>query len=354
MAYITTKVQALKSYPTYQFYATAESKSCSTDDVFMICILESLQWIRSRLQGFNDLPQEINTPDPEQYAAFSDKGLASFSYNNGFQIDVIYIDTLSVWSFRMTEPDMGANLGTPRERLAVNGRSFTTEIAFRKQSDCVEIGIRTICSEPVDIVASCEVFRPRVVKALAENTNMHLNHHSWKINGKPLEVKSKNDLEHFLSIFTDSERSMPIVLIADSSTEIQQPQPSILPSITLSLSIDRYSLSGFTRHDKELNITINAEECGIKNNFALHNNKLQKSKSNKALPTMQATAIKTKLAVFDYSELAQALLGFAIVAFVDESYFRQIDNKAQISIDYGDILVISRQQSTEMFSYDQY
>lgn len=42
MTYTTTKVQALKSYPTYQFYADADPKSVDTDSVFKICVLEAL------------------------------------------------------------------------------------------------------------------------------------------------------------------------------------------------------------------------------------------------------------------------------------------------------------------------
>ena len=172
MSYITTKVHALKSYSTYQLYVQAYPKSVRINDVFKICILETLRWIRSRLQEYPDLPQELNAPEPDDYSEYSDDRITSFSYNNGIQINVIYIDSMGVWSFQINEPDMGANIGTPEERKAVNGRSFTTEIALRKQSDNIEIGIRTVCSEPSNNTVDCEVFRPSMVKALAENQNI--------------------------------------------------------------------------------------------------------------------------------------------------------------------------------------
>ncbi len=34
--YITTTVKALKSYPTYQFYAKADSEKVTLDDVFSL------------------------------------------------------------------------------------------------------------------------------------------------------------------------------------------------------------------------------------------------------------------------------------------------------------------------------
>ena len=353
MPYITTKVQALKSYPTYQFYAKAVSKTVGTDDVFKICTLEAMRWIRSRLQDIKELPQELNAPEPEQFSSFSVDKLISFSYNNGFQIDVIYIDTLGVWSFRMTEPDMGANLGSEHERSAVNGRAFTTEIAFLKQSDCVEIGIRTVCSEPSNTSAECEIFRPRIVKALAENSNLRLLHSDWIIDGKPLEINSKTDLERFIDVFYAEDRSLPVVIVADSKTEIEKSQPVTLPSAIPSLSADKYSFSSVTQPSKELNVSISADKLPCKNCFAVSKNKDKKAKE-KPPTVVKKTCVQTKLPVLDYTELARSLIGFAIVVFVDEKYFKPLENKTHITINYGDILLITKQETVQQFTYEQY
>ncbi|WP_295068415.1 hypothetical protein [Ruminococcus sp.] len=354
MEYNTTKVRSLKSYPTYQFYAKADSKTVGTNDVFKICILETLRWIRIRLQNFPDMPNELNAPEPEQYCSFSEDELSSFSYNNGFQIDVIYIDAIGAWSFRITEPDMGANLGTPRERPAVNGRSFTTEIAFLKQSDCIEIGMRTICSEPSDTSADCEVFRPRVVKALAENEHLRLLHSGWIIDGKPLEIKSKAELERFLDVLEDQDRSLPVVLIADSKTEISQPKTVALPPVTPSLSADKFSFSGFTKPKQELSISGIADSLTKKNAFSIPSKKEKKAKESTPSSVIKKTYIQTKLPVFDYSKLARSLIGFAIVVFSYEKYFKSIENKAHLTINHGDILLITKQESVEKIVYKQY
>ena len=159
---------------------------------------------------------------PQQYADFDDEKIQSFSINLGFQIDVIYIESLGVWSFRIVEPDMGANIiGTPKEREAVSGRTFTTEIAFRKQDDCVEIGVRTICSEPSDNTQECEVFRPSVVKALAENTDIRLSQCGWMLNGQAMQITSKNELEKFFDVF-DPARSLPIILKSLQNEQAEQ------------------------------------------------------------------------------------------------------------------------------------
>lgn len=354
MPYITTQVQALKSYPTYQFYARAYPKTCSLIDVFHICILESLRWIRSRLQGLDHLPNELFAPEPDQFATFTDNTLTSFSYNNGFQIDVIYIDSLGVWSFRMTELDMGANLGTTRERAAVRGRSFTTEIAVQKQDSFTEIGVRTICSEPSDIDAFCEVFRPRVVKALTENPNLRLEHSGWILNGTPLIVKSKTELERFLSIFSDSERSMPIIVIADSKTDIQEQQSSDLVSAAPLITLDKYSLTGFSRSAPEVDVTINADGFNSKSGLALQDIKKSKAKKKKITSGIETKQVKTKLPTLDYSSLAHTLAGFAIVVFVEENYFKHIENKTHIAISHGTVLICPHQNTTERYLYEQY
>lgn len=350
MTYTTTKVQALKSYPTYQFYAKADSKTVDINDVFKICILEALKWIRSRLQDKNDLPQVFSAPEPEQYAFFTLDGLSSFSYNSGIQIDVIYIDTLGVWSFRISEPDPGANLGTEQERPAVNGRTFTTEIAFRKQADCVGIGVRTICSEPSDNNVDCEVFRPRVVKALIDNPNLHLMQGGSVIDGTPLEIRSRNDLELFFDIFLDEARSMPIIIAADSKTETVKTVDIECAPVDINPGIGSYSLSGLAKHDNSMKLTISAEMKDYKTNI-ISETKSRKQKTKRSAEPKVSTK---KLPVFDYGRLARTLAGYAFVAFAEERFFKQIGNRLGTVVEHGDIIVISGKQISERHHYSSY
>lgn len=351
MPYTTTKVQALKSYPTYQFYAKAGSRSVDTDCVFRICILEALKWIRSRLQDNHDIPRDLYAPEPEQYADFSCEDITSFSINSGFQIDVIYIDTAGIWSFRIAEPDMGANLGTPQERLPVRGRTFTTEIAFRRQEEYVEVGVRTICSEPSDNMEGCEVFRPRVVKALTENPLLELKHSGWILDGSPLVINSKAELERFFDIFSDEARSMPLVVIADSAVETVKPV-NVEPVQAISSGLGSYSLSGLAKKNDSIQLTISPELKGYKTDLK-REDKPKKNKPKQAERPKSEPA-KKKLPVFDYAKLAHTLTGYAIVVFAEEKFFGQIEKKTHISVKHGDIIIIPRQRPSERYSYTQY
>ena len=351
MTYITTKVHTLKSYPTYQFYAAADSAATDADGVFKICILETMRWIRSRLSDQGELPPEIDTPQPQDYALFPDDKITSFSYDGGFHIEVIYIDEPRAWSFRIVEPDMGANLGTEKQRLPVSGRTFTTEIAFIRQTDCVEVGVRTICSEPADNTEDCEVFRPRLVRALAENPGVTLHHSGFILDGKPLSVTSKGELERFISIFDDPERSLPMILVADSASELRKPvAENILPHVT-PLGISQYKLTS-AAEIPEQKLSISPELLQYKVPVAAEK-KVKKLKAKPTPPPAKAPAAE-KLPVIDYSKLANKLLGFAIVVFVHESFFKQVTNKTKITLSYGEILTVQGRQVIDKLTYDNY
>ena len=67
MEYIATKLQPIKSYPTYQLHAYTANEKLSTDKVFGICVLETLKWLRLRLNQYATLPPELTAPEPENY-----------------------------------------------------------------------------------------------------------------------------------------------------------------------------------------------------------------------------------------------------------------------------------------------
>ena len=81
-----------------------------------------------------------------------------------------------------------------------------------------------------------------------------------------------------------------------------------------------------------------------------------KDKKTKEKPqtVVKKTCVQIKLPVLDYTELARSLIGFAIVVFTNEKYFKPIENKTHITIDYGGILLITKQEAVQQFTYEQY
>lgn len=218
---LTTQLRQIKSYPTYQLHAYTRSSSSAAEDMFRICILETMKWLRSRLSRFDTLPEQIMLPEPENYDLLSFDMLQSFSLSIGFNISVVFIESRGVWSFELTETDMGENPGTDRERPPVNGRTFRTEISFMLHNDCVEIGIRTICSEPSDTTAPCKVFRPAIVKMLAQNPMIGLRN-EYEMNGQPLDITTRSEANRLIDAVQDPKFNIPVVIAAEAPYEAEE------------------------------------------------------------------------------------------------------------------------------------
>ena len=236
MDYKITQLRSLKRYPTYQFYAEIESSQVSSEDVFKISILETFHWLRTRLCGTDFLPSEFVTPEPDCYADFNLASLYSISLNHGWIVDVVYIPEHGVWSFLLHETDMGANPGTDHAREPVQGRTFETEISLHKQDESVELGVRTICSEPSDCTAPCEVFRPTVIRSIANHPLLSFRCGGFPIDGTPIMISSRTDAERFVSVFQNPHFNLPVVMVIDSGYDGQKP-----PEPTAELSASSFN-----------------------------------------------------------------------------------------------------------------
>ena len=343
--YNTTVLQPLKSYPTYQFHAFAASGKLASADVFRICILETFRWMRARLQNYAELPQEIQTPDPKDYAAFSLDELHSFRYSGGIRLEVISLMQKGIWSFSLTESDMGANLGTPTERLPVLRRSFTTEITFLLHEDSVETGIRTICEEPSDCTEPCEVFRPTVVKAIAQNEQIGFYQSGMRLSSTAFQIDNSTNLGYFCTLFEDKQCNFPIVLIADSPERTDENTAADFPPISVTSAIPPGFGSSLLTDD--IHVSVEPKELGNRQLVKM----TEKPQVRRSVPTVLKTSVKNeKLPVFPYDRLAASLIGFAVVCFVNEGQLRMLANKEGISLSPGDAAIYWKGMETEYFS----
>lgn len=357
--YQATAIKQLKSYPTYQFHAFSNAK-CSTADTFVICILETFKWLNYRMKGYENLPEEFSMPLPDDYKNFDMDKLHSFSLDLGFQIDVVYVQKKGIWSFRITEIDPGANLGSPTERKPVQGRTFTTEISYRLHKDCVEIGVRTICSEPADATENCEVFRPAVVKALIANNNVGLKY-KYPIDGKVTDIESNSNLEYLFSVIKDEKFDLPIVIVAESGYE-DEPKPDLPDLKSLAEFNSAYSVTRSFSFNLDMNkpavskmqIDMSKVENKCKSPKSVHTDKTSKSKKEKNDTTETQTAVKTKLPSVDTATLADKLAGFGVVVTVKEKYFEKLKHELDINLDYGEIIIIHHGNIVHQQNYKSY
>jgi len=343
LEYLATKLQPIKSYPTYQLHAFTANDKLGADKVYCICVLETLKWLRLRLKQYDILPPQLTAPEPEDYESFSAEQLTSFNINVGAAMDCTFIPGQGVWSLRITEPDIGENLGTETERLPVNGRTFRTEISFRRHTDNVEIGVRTTCSEPSGCNEPCSVFRPAVVRELANNLNVGLVIEGFRLNGQPLMVTNQTDIRNLERLLNSDEFDMPIALIADSGYEQALDKDIALPDK------DILSFTGFSAIDFTADLVADTSKVTIKTNAV----KTDHKKAEKEEPKEAAAEkpAEKKLPVFCYERLAAKEKGFAVVCFVTENCFGLLKNKLGINLSANEIIVLDNGNELERLHY---
>ena len=357
-SYQTTTIRQLKSYPTYQFHAFSNAK-CSPEDTFLICILETLKWLHARMKNCEQLPEELNVPLPEDYQTFDRSKLHSFSIDLGFQIEVVYIQKKGIWSFRIIEIDAGANLGTPTERKPVQGRTFSTEIAYYLHKDCVEVGIRTICSEPSDTTENCEVFRPALVKALASNPNVKLKY-KYPLDGSVVTLSSNANVSYLLDIVKDPKFDLPILLVAESGNQAEEktilPEKKDLADLqTMVGGLPQFSFNLGFQQPSAVNLQVDLSKAtGIEPLKPGVQCRVQKVKQKKKPEMTAKVAEKQQLPAIAMETLAAKEVGFGIVVSVKQKYFEKIRKELCPEFDFGMILILHHRNIIAQYPYRSY
>ena len=89
----------------------------------------------------------------------------------------------------------------------------------------MEAGVRTICSEPIEETAGCEVFRPALVKAIALNKDIGFRN-KYVLDGNVINISSKDNAELFASVCGNKNFDFPMILVAESGYEMTEENPA--------------------------------------------------------------------------------------------------------------------------------
>lgn len=357
---MTTKLKQIKSYPTYQLHAFSKRSRSTVNDIFKICILETMKWLRSRLSEFSDIPEQLDLPEPENYGQLSFEMLRSFSLNVGSNINVVFIGNRGIWSFELTETDMGENIGAETERLPVNGRTFITDISFMINDDRVEIGIRTICSEPCDTTAPCKVFRPAIVKMLSVNPKVGLSF-EYDIDGSAVHIGSRAEATRLIALIKDSRFSIPVVIAAETPFEYtDKKEERSLPDLRqmldehlsqLRLSADFRSRMMMPEENVFENIKVDISHLGFESKIHKAEEKKAVEAAEKISDTSAENKPRARLEMFDYVKLAEKTVGYAFVCFVEESCFEYFLSRADMKLECGDVIIVDHSVVSERYPY---
>ena len=161
---------------------------------------ESIRIVLAWLIGGGKSPQRL--PD-------SDFSGQSFHLEApGQTIDCIAIPDQGIWTVRLVHPDAPFK-GSP----AVAGRSWSTDIALRRRSDGIEVGVKVICSSLPYALQDPPFSRPRVVVDLAARLGLS---ETLPIASEAWVIKTEVEMDHLVEVLVDKDRILPIVIVSGS------------------------------------------------------------------------------------------------------------------------------------------
>lgn len=204
-------VKLLKNhlYATYQLHAVMNNKKISAEEGLKLGALTVIEWIRQRLGS--DIPEELQVPEPEAYASFDVNQLTSVHLNCGFVIDIISLPEKGMWSLQITEPDLGSDPGNPKQwRKPVAGRIMETDVAFVINGKELEVGVKTIISDPEN-THKADVYRPAFVKKLYNNPSFGLKQ-IIPIIPKLRYIDNQEQLKNVLQLYKNIDNQLPILI----------------------------------------------------------------------------------------------------------------------------------------------
>lgn len=214
-------VKLLKSirFPTYQLYAKVSNRKIEPKTALKIAALETMSWLRKRFRE-REIPSFINLLEPDNYQRVGEEDLKSFHIDEGYILDVIYIEEKGIWSLQLTEPDLGSDPGNiNQKREAVPGRTFQTNVAFRIYNGELQCGFKTLCSQIEGTTVPCEVYRLTIVKQMVRNKLLGLKQ-IYPIIEETHPLENPKDIDKLKEFINNEERQLPLVILTKMSPKI--------------------------------------------------------------------------------------------------------------------------------------
>lgn len=176
---------------TFQLSSMIPGGGADVDEKYAAAIKSAIYWVKDKVPG--GMPQ----------AAWAGE---SFRLEwPGQKVEAISIPDLGIWSFRLEHPDMPFG-----DQPACAGRSWTTDIAFKRGPDHIDVGIRVFCASLPYADADVAMTRPGVVNALAKRLGLtdqrSLSHEPWSLG-------TEQDLCEFGQFLRNPERQLPVVVL---------------------------------------------------------------------------------------------------------------------------------------------
>lgn len=191
---LSPRVERPQLRSTYQFAGEARGRAgVAASEAFRRARDRALEWMREK---FGDaLPRE------------ADEGV-SFTKEmpgGGSRIECVGLPGDGIWSLRFVHPDLPFG-----GRLAVPGRSWTTEVALHHDAQQLRLAVHVTCASQPGTDEPIRLTRPGVLGAIAQELDLFdirpLSKRAWRV----ADEAGYREFSHFV---TDPERQMPVHVI---------------------------------------------------------------------------------------------------------------------------------------------
>lgn len=175
---------------TFQFAASIGIEE-SPEATLASAIEQALVWLEGKF------PSPLS---PEAHA------LESFACDiHGQILRAIAVPEDGLWTARLTQPD-----APYPGQAAVAGRTWTTDVAFRRDAAHVGVGVRVTCASLPYAREEIRLTRPRLVVDLLNRFSVS---DGLRLTTKPREVAARDDVQELRSFLLNSERRLPVYVL---------------------------------------------------------------------------------------------------------------------------------------------
>ena len=205
--YMPLALLRTRSYPAYQFLGQLKYDGHTAQECMHYAILTVMEWIRQKLGG-HDLPDELMTPDSSEYLNVTMDQFHSFHFHEGVHIDISCLLSEGNWALHLKEPD-----SQTKDRSAVVGRFFITEVALKLEGEHVCLAIRVDVLDPLHGTSEVEyAFRPAFLRRLFSNKKLRIKQADLLRYDESYSVNNSHGLRHMMDVLKSQDNYMPSII----------------------------------------------------------------------------------------------------------------------------------------------
>lgn len=302
-----------RQYPTYQLYAEMVNKKTAPRDGLRLAALTTMKWLRQRLQ--DNIPPELDMPEPSCFREVSDECLKSFHMSNGFVIDIVALPEQGLWTLQITEPDLGSEPGCPnQERQPVPGRVFVTNVGFLISGQTLECGFQSVISDPEFNTEPADVYRITAARRLMADPDFGLRQITT-LRTEAERIGTISQIKNLIAVQKHEKNHLPIVVFTHARRETAKPS-----SITVTLG--QPSAPAFV-----LPSNTNLE-------FPITDGKLH------GVPNLISAADKKDFVPYDVDAFANETVTFARSYLLSDDLLDRFNTEVGAKLKPGDILML--------------